>query len=316
MELVFQISDSPVRSPVFQKVDGTVIRIGRAFDNDLILNDATISPHHAEISYDEDGKLWLSDLDSLNGSWVDRTQSIKQKIELNSGSELTLGKTTLHVFTPEHPVETAVRIAPVSFVKQLIENPLILVSSIMLVAILYGFEQWLNMFQEFKWQEIINIELIIFGSALSMGIFWAIVGRIFKHESNFKSQMKIILVFIIAQFFVTKFVDIILFNSLNYTFAMILMLAMEFVLIASLLWLNLYLATNQTQEQRIRTAVVVSAALVVLSIYSDMINESEFSDSPEYVKLLHPPALRFTNGVEEQQFVSELSVVFDKLENE
>lgn len=316
MELVFQISDSPVRPPVFQKVDGGLIRIGRAFDNDLILNDATISPHHAEISIDEDGKIWLLDMDSLNGSWVDRTQSNKQKIELHSGSELTLGKTILHVFTPEHPVESAVKITPVSFVTSWIENPFLLVSSIILIAFLYGVEQWLNMFQEFKWQEIINVELIIFGSALSMGIFWAIVGRIFKHESNFKNQMKIIFVFIVAQFFITKFVDIILFNSLNYTFAMVLMMAVEFVLIALLLWLNLLLSTNQTQEQRLRTAVVVSAALVVLSIYSDMINESEFSDSPEYVKLLHPPALRITDGVDEQQFVTEISVVFDKLDIE
>ncbi len=316
MELVFQISDSPVGAPVFQKVEGVLIRIGRAFDNDLILNDATISPHHAEISVDEDGKIWLLDLDSLNGSWVDRTQSNKQKIELHSGSKLSLGKTILHVYTPEHPVESAVKITPVSFVTNWIENPLLMVSSIVLVAILYGVEQWLNMFQEFKWQEIINVELIIFGSALSMGIFWAIVGRIFKHESNFKNQMKIIFVFIVAQFFITKFVDIILFNSLNYTFAMVLMMAVEFVLIALLLWLNLLLSTNQTQEQRLRTAVVVSAALVVLSIYSDMINESEFSDSPEYVKLLHPPALRISDGVEEQQFVTEISVVFDKLEIE
>jgi protein-S-isoprenylcysteine O-methyltransferase Ste14 len=172
------------------------------------------------------------------------------------------------------------------------------------------------MFQEFKWQEIINIELIIFGSALSIGIFWAIVGRIFKHEANFKSQMKIVFVFIIIQFLINKFIDVLLFNTLNYQLAMMLMLSLEFVLIAALLWFNLQLATNQTLEQRIRTSVVISAALVALSIYSEFINTSEFSDSPEYVKLLQSPALRFIDGVDEEHYVSELSVVFDKLESE
>jgi pSer/pThr/pTyr-binding forkhead associated (FHA) protein len=299
MELVFKISESPVRSSVYQKVKGEVIRIGRAFDNDLILNDPAISPQHAEIIMDEDGNMWFADLDSLNGTIKDRSHKVEGRIELNSGSEFTLGKTTLHVYSPDHSVESAIRIQPASSLTNLLANPLILTVSVVLVALLYGMEQWLNMFQEFKWQEIINIELIIFGSALSIGIFWAIVGRIFKHEANFKSQMKILL-----------------FNTLNYQLAMMLMLSLEFVLIAALLWFNLQLATNQTLEQRIRTSVVISAALVALSIYSEFINTSEFSDSPEYVKLLQSPALRFIDGVDEEHYVSELSVVFDKLESE
>lgn len=316
MELVFRISDSPVRPSTYQKVAcNTELSIGRAFDNDLILNDPTISPHHAKISIDEEGSLWFSDLDSLNGSFKDRTK-VTGQVELKSGSELTLGKTTLNVFSPDHPVESAVQIQPASALTNWLANPLILATSVVLVALFYGIEQWLNMFQEFKWQEIINIELIIFGSALSIGIFWSIVGRIFKHEANFKSQMKIILIFMIIQFLVTKLIDVMLFNSLNYAFAMTLMLGMEFILVAGLLWFNLQLATNQTFEQRLRTSVVVSAALIVLSIYSEVINQSEFSDSPEYVKLLHPPALRLTDGVKEDQFVTDISVVFDKLEND
>ncbi|NNE37015.1 MAG: FHA domain-containing protein [Gammaproteobacteria bacterium] len=316
MELVFKISESPVRPSTFQKVEShNRFRIGRAFDNDLILNDPTISPHHAEITIDEEGRLWLSDLDSLNGSYQGRKQ-VTDQVELQSGIELTLGKTMLQLFSPDHPVESAVRIQPASTLTNWLANPLLLAGSVVMVALLYGTEQWLNMFQEFKWQDIINIELIIFGSALSIGIFWSIVGRIFKHEANFKSQMKIILAFIIIQFVVTKIIDIMLFNSLNYTFAMVLMLGIEFVLVAGLLWFNLQLATNQTLEQRLRTSVVISAALIALSIYSEVINQSEFSDSPQYVKLLHPPALRFTDGVEEEQFVADISVVFDKLEND
>ncbi len=316
MELVFRISESPIRPSTYQKLEGhSRFRIGRAFDNDLILNDPTISPHHAEITVDEQGQLWLTDLDSLNGSYKDRSK-VTGKVALQSGSELTLGKTTIHLFTPDHPVESAIQIQPASIITNWLANPMILAGSVILVALLYGIEQWLNMFQEFKWQDIINIELIIFGSALSIGIFWSIVGRIFKHEANFNSQMKVILVFIIIQFLFMKIIDVMLFNSLNSTFAMVMMLSFEFVLVAGLLWFNLQLATNQTFEQRLRTSVVVSAALIALSIYSEVINQSEFSDSPEYVKLLHPPALRLTDGVDEEQFVSDISIVFENLQND
>lgn len=46
-----------------------VITIGRALDNDLVVEDPAVSRHHAEIRR-QYGRFYLADLQSTNGTWV------------------------------------------------------------------------------------------------------------------------------------------------------------------------------------------------------------------------------------------------------
>jgi len=48
----------------YHKVDSFPVTIGRAFDNDIILQDVTVSPHHLVITED-DGKISLQDIPEL-----------------------------------------------------------------------------------------------------------------------------------------------------------------------------------------------------------------------------------------------------------
>lgn len=70
------------------------VRIGRAYDNDLILeDDAHVSAHHLRIFWD--GWNWLAlDLGSVNSSTVDARRLIGPSI-LRDGSQIVLGSTTL-----------------------------------------------------------------------------------------------------------------------------------------------------------------------------------------------------------------------------
>ncbi len=45
-----------------------VFRIGRARDCDIVLADESVSRYHAELSYLADGKLFLTDCHSINGT--------------------------------------------------------------------------------------------------------------------------------------------------------------------------------------------------------------------------------------------------------
>lgn len=44
--------------------------IGRAADADIFLNDVTVSRHHAEVFEGESGAVWLRDLGSTNGTYL------------------------------------------------------------------------------------------------------------------------------------------------------------------------------------------------------------------------------------------------------
>lgn len=70
-------------------VDKTPWRIGRGRNNDLVLDDHSVSRLHAEIRRNEDGQLTLNDLESLNGVFVNDNRI--DAIQLREGDDVDIG---------------------------------------------------------------------------------------------------------------------------------------------------------------------------------------------------------------------------------
>ncbi|MGA0411056.1 MAG: FHA domain-containing protein [Candidatus Nanopelagicaceae bacterium] len=71
-------------------------RIGRATDNEIFLDDVTVSRKHAEIL--RNGKIFsLKDLGSLNGTYLNG--ALVDEAALSDGDELQVGKFRMHFFT-------------------------------------------------------------------------------------------------------------------------------------------------------------------------------------------------------------------------
>ena len=70
-------------------LDVDVLTIGRSPHSDLFLDDVTVSRHHARVLRDEGG-FWVEDLNSLNGTYVNRKRIEQQR--LFDGDELQIGK--------------------------------------------------------------------------------------------------------------------------------------------------------------------------------------------------------------------------------
>jgi len=81
-------------------LNSDLISIGRSVDNNIVLQDRSVSRHHAEIRKSESEYL-LVDLSSLNGSYVNGKR-IKEKI-LENGDEIKIGATLLS-FTEEDSI--------------------------------------------------------------------------------------------------------------------------------------------------------------------------------------------------------------------
>lgn len=70
-----------------------VVHVGRAADQEVFLDDITVSRRHAELRFD--GSAWtVVDLGSLNGTYVNK--SPVQECALSSGDELQIGKYRFH----------------------------------------------------------------------------------------------------------------------------------------------------------------------------------------------------------------------------
>lgn len=76
-------------------VDSELVTIGRAADNDIVLSDTMVSQHHAKIWRDLDGKISVTDMESVNGTEVNGRAV--QTAELRAGDRVLLGKTVIRV---------------------------------------------------------------------------------------------------------------------------------------------------------------------------------------------------------------------------
>ncbi len=75
------------------ELDEPVINIGRLPENTISIANMGISRRHTKIEEDADRKYVLSDLNSLNGTYVNGKRV--KKIALNSGDKITIGKYTI-----------------------------------------------------------------------------------------------------------------------------------------------------------------------------------------------------------------------------
>ncbi|MFR5633993.1 MAG: FHA domain-containing protein [Monoglobales bacterium] len=103
-----RLFDSPLKSYVLElqdlKVPGNKyrvnvsnsIKIGRKHECDICIENATLSGHHCEI-YLRNGKMYIRDLNSTNGTYLNGNLNSGTEEELTSGSILSLGAVKLKV---------------------------------------------------------------------------------------------------------------------------------------------------------------------------------------------------------------------------
>jgi hypothetical protein len=94
-----QITTGPLSGARLPLLDGTTT-LGRADDNNVVLNEDRVSNHHARI-VKRAGVYWLEDLGSTNGTYVDGSDRIREAVALVDGQTIRLGGGVTLVFKGE-----------------------------------------------------------------------------------------------------------------------------------------------------------------------------------------------------------------------
>lgn len=72
------------------ELQGDLVAVGRIEDSDLLLDDISVSRHHAVFQRTASGRITVRDLNSLNGTYVNGTR-VEESV-LRSGDEIQIGK--------------------------------------------------------------------------------------------------------------------------------------------------------------------------------------------------------------------------------
>jgi diguanylate cyclase (GGDEF)-like protein len=81
------------------ELGATPFEIGRSSNNDLFIDQESVSRHHARITY-HDGKYSLADLGSTNGTYIN-DESVRER-PLHDGDQVRIGRSILKFMTGEN----------------------------------------------------------------------------------------------------------------------------------------------------------------------------------------------------------------------
>lgn len=139
-----------------------ILTIGRGPDNDIVINDHTVSRHHVQLIQHNDGRFSISDIGSKNGTFVNGKRIIRE-VQLHSEDVVQIGR----IILPWTKYFSAVTINP----KKRCNKPFVILGSIgaTIVTILYIVYILINGFGIFKYDtNNVNTQvLVIFSDNVS-----------------------------------------------------------------------------------------------------------------------------------------------------
>ena len=170
-----------------QRIEGSVATVGRAFDNDVVLDDPHVAPHHLRISRGDDGELVAEDLGTLNGLFHEHGTTRTPRASLANDPGIRIGRTVLRIHDSRRPVAPERLLTPPRAHARWAVG-----LGIGVVAALAVLE-WLDLTAEPNATVIVRPVLgFMTGLALWTGA-WALVSRIFLGQARFALQLRIAL---------------------------------------------------------------------------------------------------------------------------
>ena len=87
-----------------QRLATNAVTIGRAYDNDIVLDDPHVAAHHLRLLHGDNDAWVAEDLGSVNGLYVDGERGRREHVLLDAGTTLHIGTTGLRVRTSTQTV--------------------------------------------------------------------------------------------------------------------------------------------------------------------------------------------------------------------
>ena len=175
-----------------ERIEAAEARIGRAFDNDVVVDDPHVAPHHLRIHRGADGELVAEDLGSLNGLYREHGAERATRLQLASNPGIRIGRTVLRVHDAAHTVPAEKPLTPPRAHARWAMG----LGAALLLGLLAL--QWLNLTSEPS-ANLMLLPLLGFVTILALWTsVWAMLSRVFFGQARFSLQLRIAITACIA----------------------------------------------------------------------------------------------------------------------
>lgn len=267
-------------------VDSFPLTIGRAYGNQVIVDDPFVCPLHLKIFQDEQGRLLASDLDSVNGIYSASSKDRVAQLVLQSGSQFRIGHTTLRYVSVDHPlaptqVDRAVKASPLA-------SPYAAAVAGVVLVLLLCLDAYLSSVERVSFARIIGEPWITVSMLATWAGMWALASRIIVSRFNFAAHVTIACLALLTisalgvvaewtEFFLPRVPMLWIAGLFGYG-----------AVLAALLYGHLGAASPLRRRSRLWAAGAISLVVVGTSAISDYAARSKFSTVMAFTGVVKP----------------------------
>ena len=162
-----------------ERLGADAVTLGRAWDNDIVLDDAHVAAHHLRIARDADGRWIAEDLGSVNGLRVEGERGTQQRVTLAPGTTLRVGHTLVRLYRGSDAVPAEL---PLGRNRSAWPAALLCFALVLALSVL---ELWLGETSEPKLVRYLTGVLALAAIALLWTAAWAAISRLFVGHARF-----------------------------------------------------------------------------------------------------------------------------------
>ncbi len=303
-EVIFETIQRGVHH--YHKIESFPVTVGRAFDNDVILQDVTVSPHHLVIEKEGD-QLYLRNLSTENGTKIGRKKMGDERVEVDTPSSFQISTIKARLLATDMAVEeTHVKDCAGFFC--IFSNPLWSIALLAITIGLFIFERYADTPVAKEVFYYLNTVLPSVWVILGITVVISGISRLATHRWEIVPAISIAsLIFLLPQLFeyLGQFSAYLFTND---TLGVYLKYASKFIVIPALIAVFIVKTINSKWIPAAGIAVLVYSpflAYQVLILIDELSLKSGFSEVPSYSQTLLPGDKRLNNTISLEQFMKE-----------
>jgi hypothetical protein len=262
------------------------VTIGRAYTNQVILDDPFVCPEHVTIGQSEAGQLIVDDLGSVNGLRAGENAKPVQSLPLHSGDKFRIGHTTLRYCA----VDTAVAAAQVDRLDLFsrFAAPYFALSGGLLVMAALALNFFLGSFERVTLLRILSEPLVTLSM---MGVWagvWSFVSRIVFGRLYFTQHFLIVCVAMLASLLLNEsaeWTEFFLPSSQALWAASVIGSA---AILAAAVFGHLRFASSMRWPSRLGAGLLASLVVIGLGVVTEYASREKFSTVMDYSGMVKP----------------------------
>lgn len=294
------------------RVERLPFRVGRALDNDLVLDDIYVCPHHAELVQTEAG-LALIDRDSVNGSFRGHERQRAAQIELGAHTELRLGHTLLRFrAADEQLAPTAIDPLASSRLMNL-DSVRWALAALALCALLIGLQTVLGSSQRLPTMALTGQILQALLMLLIWALCWSLVNRVVGHRFHYLGHLAVGAFGLVAASTIETAL-----SYVGFAFSAQLDLfgtLLGGALLSVVIYGHLRLLSRGSGRRLLLPAAVVGIAFLALTNLPG-VGDDRFQSEPELATTLKPPFAALRSGRSSEAYYADVLSAFDDADSE